>query len=91
MHTLLTDLKDLGRVTLAALLLGAGLPAVFAIGVRLQSRYRDPASAGSPRRAAGAGALLCYALVLGIAVAGVLFVAKAFLATRFGIHLFGQS
>jgi hypothetical protein len=90
-HTLLTDLKDLGRVTLAALLLGAGLPTVFAVGVRLQSRYRDPAGGESIRRAAGAGAVFCYALVLAIAVTGVLFVAKAFLATRFGIHLFGQS
>ncbi|MCX4099297.1 hypothetical protein [Nocardia sp. alder85J] len=91
MHTLLSDLNDLWRVTLAALVFGAGLPAIFAVGVLLQSRTHLTGATMAVRRAAGAGALLCYALVLAVAVTGVLFVAKAFLATRFGIHLFGQS
>ncbi|MQY18276.1 hypothetical protein [Nocardia macrotermitis] len=96
MHTLLTDLRELWRVTLAALIFGAGLPAIFAVGIRFQSVARVGVSGTSEvtplsrRRAAVAMAALCYAVVLAVVVAGVLFVAKAFLASRLGIHLFGQ-
>ena len=99
MQLLLTDLSRLWRVTMVALVLGAGLPALFALGVRLQSvsRYGRGGTAGNPqpvtdtaRRSAGAGALLCYGVVLAVIITGVLFVAKAFLASRFDIHLFGQ-
>ncbi|MCM6774912.1 hypothetical protein NDR87_26065 [Nocardia sp. CDC159] len=92
MQTLVTDLQELARVTLAALLFGAGLPAIFALGVRLQSRsgVSDSTDGAAVRRTAAVGAALCYAVVLATVVAGVLFVAKAFLASRLGIHLFGQ-
>ncbi|MBY8855550.1 hypothetical protein K7711_03595 [Nocardia sp. CA2R105] len=96
MHTLLTDLRELWRVTLAALIFGAGLPAIFAVGIRFQSLARVGVTGTtdvaplSRRRAAAAVAVLCYAVVLAVVIAGVLFVAKAFLASRLGIHLFGQ-
>ncbi len=90
MQTLLNDLSELWRVTLAALIFGAGLPAIFALGVALHSIAGDaPQPASVRRRAVAAGAGLCYAVVLLTVIAGVLFVAKDFLATRLGIHLFG--
>ncbi|MFF0489661.1 hypothetical protein ACFYTQ_11640 [Nocardia sp. NPDC004068] len=94
MQTVLVDLRELGRVTLAALVFGAGLPALFALGVRFQSRAGVPEEGTSDsavrRRSATAIAAVCYAVVLAAVVAGVLFVAKTFLAARLGIHLFGQ-
>ncbi|WP_216896714.1 hypothetical protein [Nocardia alni] len=99
MHTVVTDLQQLWRVALAALLFGAGLPTIFAVGVRFQSLSRA-AVVGAPggtnasgiplsrRRAALAAAVACYAVVLAIVIAGVLYVAKAFIASHFGIHLF---
>lgn len=93
MDTVSTDLRSLGEVTLAALVLGAGLPMVFALGVRLWSAAATTGPDGSIRRnpAALAGACLCLVAVLAVVVAAVLFVAKAFLAQRLGIHLFGQA
>ncbi|WP_328388909.1 hypothetical protein [Nocardia sp. NBC_00416] len=93
MVTVLTNLRSLGQVTLAALVLGAGLPMVFAFGVRLWSLSETVAPDGSVRRRAVArvGAYTCLFAVVAVVIAGVLFVAKAFLAHRFGIHLFGQA
>lgn len=88
MHTLVTDLQQLWRVTLAALILGAGLPLIFAVGVRYQSAGRTGTASLTRRRAAAAVAALCFAVVLAVVVAGVLYVAKDFLAARLGIHLF---
>ncbi|BCK58771.1 hypothetical protein [Nocardia wallacei] len=91
MDTVVLISKELWRVTLAALVFGAGLPAFFALGVRFQSRA-DGTVTLSParRRAALAAAAVCFAVVLAAVVTGVLYVAKAFLAARLGIHLFGQ-
>ncbi|WP_327149386.1 hypothetical protein [Nocardia sp. NBC_01329] len=93
METVLTNLRSLGEVTLAALILGAGLPMLFALGVRLWSAAVVAGPDGSVRRnpAALAGAYLCLLIVLSVVIAAVLFVAKAFLADRLGIHLFGQA
>ena len=88
MHTLVTDLQQLWRVTLAALIFGAGLPLVFAVGIRYQSAGRADAVTLTRRRTAFAVAALCYAIVLAVVITGVLFVAKDFLASRLGIHLF---
>ncbi|WP_024802004.1 hypothetical protein [Nocardia sp. BMG51109] len=103
MNTVVQVSTELWRVTVAALVFGAGLPAIFALGVRFQSHATtgadgtattgaDGTATVSPtrRRAATAAAALCFAAVLAVIVAAVLFVAKAFLASRLGIHLFGQ-
>lgn len=89
----LTNLRSLGQVTLAALVFGAGLPMVFALGVRLWSAAETVGPGGSVRRrpAALIGACACLFAVVVVTIAGVLFVAKAFLAHRLGIHLFGQA
>ncbi|MEV6277492.1 hypothetical protein [Nocardia sp. NPDC051832] len=94
MHTLTTNLKALWDVTLAALILGAGLPIIFAVGVRLWSSADSVQSDGSAARRnypALAGAWACFLLVLAAIIVGILYTAKAFLAAKFGIHLFGQS
>ncbi|WP_174183396.1 hypothetical protein [Nocardia barduliensis] len=94
MHTLVTNLNALWKVTVAGLILGAGLPMIFAIGVRFWSMtVTTDASTGTVRRnyPALAIALTCFALVVVAVVSGILYTAKAFLAARFGIHLFGQA
>ncbi|RMI30895.1 hypothetical protein [Nocardia stercoris] len=93
MHTLTTDLRELAQVTATALLFGAGLPTIFAIAIRLQSTATESGADGrgtanSVRLAAGIGSALCYAVVAAAVLAGVLYVAKGFLASRLDIHLF---
>ncbi|WP_433712092.1 hypothetical protein ACQP2U_38635 [Nocardia sp. CA-084685] len=92
MHTLVTNLNALWKVTVAGLVLGAGLPIVFAVGVRLWSVAETvPAEGGGAQRhyPALAGAYACFALIVVAIVTGILYTAKAFLAAKFGIHLFG--
>ncbi|MTE16511.1 hypothetical protein [Nocardia aurantiaca] len=88
MHTLLHNLSDLWRVMLAALIFGAGLPTVFAVGIRLRAQVDDGAR-GAGRTAALFASTVCFALVMIAVVAGVLFIARGFLASRLGIHLLG--
>lgn len=93
MSTLLTQLRALFDVTAAALVLGAVVPMLFALGVRWWSVAEVTGPDGTVRRnpVALAGAVLCLLVVLTVVVAGVLFVAKGFLSDRLGIHLFGES
>ncbi|WP_067703089.1 hypothetical protein [Nocardia jejuensis] len=88
MHTFLSNLSDLWQVTLAALVFGAGLPTVFAVGIRYRAVVDDGAT-GSTRQVARAVSALCFAVVMIAVVVGVLFIARNFLATRLGIHLLG--
>ncbi|MFI6211768.1 hypothetical protein ACIBCD_07220 [Nocardia brasiliensis] len=94
MHTLITNLNSLWKVMLAGLVLGAGLPLVFAVGVRFWSAAETvPADGRVTQRnyPALAVALVCFGLIIAAIVTGILYTAKAFIAARFGIHLFGQS
>ncbi|MGW4247861.1 hypothetical protein [Nocardia sp. NPDC004722] len=88
MHNFLHNLTDLWRVTLAALIFGAGLPTVFAAGIRFRAQVDDGAT-GSTRTVALAVSTLCFGVVMIAVVLGVLYIAKDFLATRLGIHLLG--
>ncbi|WP_330250748.1 hypothetical protein OG874_31720 [Nocardia sp. NBC_00565] len=91
MHTLVTNLNALWQVTVAGLLLGAGLPIIFAVGVRLWSVAAAVDGRAAQRNyPALAGALTCFALIIAAIFIGILYTAKAFLAAEFGIHLFGQ-
>ncbi|MFR9766823.1 hypothetical protein [Nocardia sp. SC052] len=92
MHTLVTNLNALWKVIVAGLVLGAGLPMIFALGVRFWSMTATT-DAGTMRRnyPALAVALACFVLVVVAIVTGILYTAKAFLAAKFGIHLFGQA
>ncbi|GAA5101577.1 hypothetical protein [Nocardia iowensis] len=94
MHTLITNLNSLWRVALAGLVLGAGLPMVFAVGVRFWSLAETVSADGrvvQRNYPALAVALLCFGLIVAAILTGILYTAKAFIAARFGIHLFGQS
>jgi hypothetical protein len=103
METLKHTLDSLWQVVLVGLLLGAGLPAIFALGLKALSvgEARDDGStvatalsghsAGStparPAVATGA-AILCFAVVVIAIVAGILFIMKDFLDSTFGISVF---
>ncbi|NEW39569.1 hypothetical protein GV794_12830 [Nocardia cyriacigeorgica] len=93
MHTLVTNLNSLWKVVAAGLVFGAGLPMIFAFGVRFWTASENRTDGGVVQRnyPALAGALVCLGLVIAAVVTGVLYTAKAFLAARFGIHLFGES
>ncbi|MFG1790145.1 hypothetical protein [Nocardia sp. NPDC049149] len=94
MHTLITNLNALWKVTLAGLVLGAGLPMVFAVAIRFWSAAETVSADGRVTQRnypALTVALLCFALIIAAILTGILYTAKAFIATHFGIHLFGQS
>lgn len=95
METLKHTLDSLWQVVLVGLLLGAGLPAIFAFGLKALSvgEPTDDATAlGSTRVArpaiATAAAAVCFAVVVVAIVAGILFIMKDFLDSTFGISVF---
>lgn len=91
MNTLIANLNSLWQVMLAALLLGAGLPTVFAIGVRCWSAVEtENGDVVARNYSALAGALACLVFVLSVIIVGILYTAREFLSLRFGIHLFGE-
>lgn len=64
------------NVTIVGLLLGAGLPALFALGMKSLSFGRPLApdglaSAGAPTPAGRLGAIVCFALVIAAALFGI--------------------
>lgn len=82
------------RVLLAGLAFGAGLPALFALGIRLWSQGQNEVMPdGSVRRgnkAALAGAAVIIAAVIGMVIVGVLWITKKSLYHYLGISLFGM-
>ncbi|GAB4589337.1 hypothetical protein [Nocardia sp. IFM 10818] len=88
MNTFLNTFSDLWQVTVAALVFGAGLPMVFAVGIRYRAQIDDGAT-GTARYVATAVSALCFAVVMIAVVVGVLFIARGFLASRLGIHVLG--
>lgn len=80
------------RVLLAGLLFGAGLPAVFALGVRCWSiGSPEPAADGAPARrnvAALAGAAIAFAIVMAAVITGVLWITQKSIHHYFGITIF---
>lgn len=76
-------LSNLGQVTLAGLILGAGLPALFALGVRLtQGAGKHP---GTVSKAIG---YLCFAVIIAAIIIGILWITKAVIYESFAIDLF---
>ncbi|WP_338886392.1 hypothetical protein [Rhodococcus sovatensis] len=95
METLAHTLDSLWQVVLVGLLLGAGLPAIFAVGLRALSvgeasnNSTGTTTAATARPAvATAAAVLCFAVVVAAIVAGILFIMKDFLDSTFGISVF---
>ncbi len=95
METLRHTLDSLWQVVLVGLLLGAGLPALFAVGLRSLSAGAAPdekqgtTTITTVRTAAAtAVAVLCFTIVVVAIVAGILFIMKDFLDSTFGISVF---
>ncbi|ATL67577.1 hypothetical protein [Nocardia terpenica] len=90
MHTFTAIVASLGKVTLIALVLGAGLPLIFAVGIRFWS-MEPAADAAVTRRdtAARAVAYLCFAVVVLAVVLGILYIAKDFISHTVNVQLFG--
>ncbi|MEV6214944.1 hypothetical protein [Nocardia sp. NPDC051833] len=93
MQSVITNLSSLWEVVLAALVFGAGVPAVFAFAVRWWAQAETIDADGRVRRnyPALAGALICVVVIVMVVITGILFTAKAFIAHQFGIHLFGAA
>ncbi len=95
MHTFDAIAKSLGEVVLISVLLGAGLPLIYALGVRFWSAETATASVGGTATAGGrnpvaqAIAYLCFAIVIVAVVIGILYIAKDFISHSFDIQLFG--
>jgi hypothetical protein len=82
---------SLWQVVLIGLLFGAGLPAVFALGIRFLSLGVTPSTDGNGAArtpTAWIAGSACFAVILVAVVAGILFIMKDFLAHDFGIHIF---
>lgn len=88
-------LLSIFRVLLAGLAFGAGLPALFSVGIRLWSKGQDEVMAdGSVRRGsklALAGAAVVVTAVVGMVIVGVLWITKKSLYHYLGISLFGMA
>jgi len=82
-------IESLWQVVAIGLVLGAGLPMVFAFGVRFMSgSVNADGSVSKPTTTVKAAGVLCFVVVLVAVVTGILFVMKDFLAHDLGIHLF---
>ena len=77
MNNVALALDGAWRVALASLLLGAGLPAIFALGVRALAAGADATSGTSQHRSRWAGTMLAvalFAIVLLVVALGLLYI-----------------
>lgn len=82
--------ESLWQVLVAGILLGAGLPAVFALGIRALGTGRTLAADGATYTSAPTGAGRAGSTVLfAVCVAAVLFGIFLIVAGGFGIKVFG--
>ncbi|MGO4200801.1 hypothetical protein AB4Z09_03385 [Rhodococcus sp. TAF43] len=88
MDLLAQTANSLWQVVLVGLLLGAGLPAIFALGLKSLSMGAQPGPDGQASTLGKLGAALCFAVVLIAIIAGILMLMQNFLASSFGIHVF---
>jgi hypothetical protein len=93
MHTFNEIAKSLGEVALIGLLLGAGLPLIFAIGMRFwaaEPATADGGTAVQTRNPVGQIiAYVCFAVVIVAVLVGILYIAKDFISHTFDVQLFG--
>ncbi|MFD4294313.1 hypothetical protein ACFWPA_07290 [Rhodococcus sp. NPDC058505] len=93
MDLLTKTAESLWQVILVGLLLGAGLPALFAFGLRLlgsgnAAPVADGGDAATRRPLMVAAAAVCFAVVVIAIVTGILFIMADFLDHTFGVELF---
>ena len=77
MDTFTAILGSLGKVGAIALVLGAGIPLVFAYGVRFWSMETAPAGGGQPAGRNSLGqvlGLLCFGIVAVAVIIGILYI-----------------
>ncbi len=90
MSIVLSSIAPIWKVLVVGLVLGAGLPALFAVGMRLGEptalEEAGPSGSGAVSGSSRIGSVLCFAVVGLVVVAGLILLAapKAFLA-RFGV------
>ncbi|CAM4423669.1 hypothetical protein MB901379_00759 [Mycobacterium basiliense] len=80
------------KILIFSLLAGAGLPALFALGVRLQAVGADGVGASSPslrRTVSVTLGWVIFALILAVVVLGVLYIARDFIAHHTGWAILG--
>ncbi|ACR18605.1 hypothetical protein I6J22_07600 [Corynebacterium kroppenstedtii] len=85
----MSTLHSLLTVLVVALVLGAGLPTLFSLGVRL-----DAAGSAEGQHTKGISHFLAwviYALCLAVIIAGVLWITNATIAHYTGINIYGTS
>ncbi|ABG93815.1 MULTISPECIES: hypothetical protein [Rhodococcus] len=88
MTLLTTTVNSLWQVILVGLLFGAGLPAIFALGLRSLGGTDTGEGVSQPTAAGRIGAWACFAVVLIAIITGILLLMQGFLASSFGIHIF---
>ncbi|MDH6286751.1 hypothetical protein ACNJ7E_29540 [Rhodococcus sp. NM-2] len=88
MTLLTTTVNSLWQVILVGLLFGAGLPAIFALGLRSLGGTDTGEGVSQPTVAGRIGAWTCFAVVLIAIITGILLLMQGFLASSFGIHIF---
>lgn len=84
-------------VVLAGLVFGAGLPALYALGMRLLAGTTEYTADGrlieieGPSGALKAISYVIFAIIVLVIIIAVMWVAKDFLYHTFGFNLFGQA
>ncbi len=79
-------LQSLVQVTLGGLILGAGLPILFALGVRFAVPHKDAGDGSAPNKVL---AWIFFAIIIVALVVGILWIAQGRISTTFGVDLFG--
>ena len=86
----MTYLEAIGKVLLVGLVLGAGLPAVFAVGLVAFSKGSGGADAGgattAPNPALKIAGLLLFTIVAAVVVIAILWITKATIMHHFGFN-----
>lgn len=86
------NLAAVGKILLYGLAVGASVPTLFAIGVRLHIAGVAESSATAGRRRLLVGlSWVMFALVLVVVVVGVLYIANNFIGHHSGVYLFGNN
>ncbi|MFD4180874.1 hypothetical protein [Rhodococcus sp. NPDC058514] len=90
MDLLSKTVDSLWQVIAVGLLLGAGLPAIFALGLRAldSGGTTDSTTTATRKPLAMIAAATCFAVVVVAIIAGILFVMQGFLSHTFNIEIF---
>lgn len=79
-------LQSLFQVTLGGLILGAGLPILFALGVRFAVPHKDSSDSSAPNKVL---AWVFFTIIIIALIIGILWIAQGRISTTFGVDIFG--